>query len=58
MGELQDKMVEYRAKERISQAELARRCKLSLSTINAIEAGAQVPTMLTFNKIVDIIEGN
>lgn len=54
---LQEKMVLYRARERISQTELAERCGLTLQTINSIENGKQNPSKTTLVKIMDVIEG-
>ena len=53
---LADRMVRYRAKERISQKELARRCGLTLQTVNSIENGLQTPTKLTKAKIELVLE--
>lgn len=52
---LQDKMIEYRAKERISQAELARRAGVSLQTIGSVEQGSQTPSRVTRAKIELIV---
>lgn len=52
---LAERMVEYRAKERISQTELARRCGLSLQTVHSIETESQTPTKLTKAKIEIVI---
>lgn len=54
---LQDRMLDYRARNGISQRELARRCGLSVQTINSVENGLQVPTKLTERKICLIIDG-
>lgn len=56
MGELSKEMILYRAKERISQAELARRCGVSLQTINSIENELQSPSKVTEAKIRLVIE--
>lgn len=53
--ELIKKMIEYRAKESISQRELARRVGVSLQTINSIENGLQEPSKLTEAKIYLVI---
>lgn len=50
-----DDMVTYRAKERISQRELAERCGVSLQTINSIETGQQNPSQVTIRKIELVI---
>lgn len=51
MSELSNKMIEYRAKERISQKELAKRVGVTLQTINSIENGLQEPSKVTRAKI-------
>jgi DNA-binding XRE family transcriptional regulator len=53
---LQEEMIRYRAKERISQTELARRCGLTVQTINSVENGSQTPSKLTEAKIRMILE--
>ena len=55
--ELGELMVRYRAKERISQSELARRCGVSLQTINSVENGIQTPSKVTETKIRLVVEG-
>ena len=55
--DISEKMVEYRAKERISQAELAKRCGVSLQTINSIEMGHQTPSRVTLAKIEMVLKG-
>lgn len=57
MSELSERMVIYRAKERISQAELAKRCGVSLQTINSIETDTQTPSRVTRVKIEMVIGG-
>ena len=52
---LQERMVEYRAKERINQQELGERCGLSKQTINSIENGIQEPSRVTVAKIELVI---
>ena len=52
---LAERMIEYRAKERIPQKELAERCGVSVQTINSIENGLQTPSKLTEAKINLII---
>lgn len=56
MSELSEKMVLYRAKERISQSELAKRCGLTLQTIYSIEKGVQNPSRVTEAKIRLVVE--
>lgn len=55
MASLQERMIEYRAKERISQTELGARCGLSKQTINSIENKMQEPTKITLAKIELVI---
>ncbi len=52
-----ERMIEYRARERISQGELARRCGVSLQTINSVENGLQSPSKLTRTKIELVLKG-
>lgn len=54
---LQERMIMYRAKNRISQAELAKRCGLSKMTVNQIETGAQKPSKVTQAKIMLVVGG-
>lgn len=48
---LQDRMVNYRAKNRISQGELANLCGVTKQTINSVENGKQEPSRVTLAKI-------
>ena len=50
-----DRMIEYRARERINQQELADRCGVSKQTIYAIENGLQDPSKVTLAKIELVI---
>ena len=52
---LQERMIEYRAKERINQTELAKRVGVTTQTINSIETGAQEPSKITLAKIELVI---
>lgn len=52
---LAERMVLYRAKEGISQGELARRCGLSTQTVNSVENDTQVPSRVTVAKIELVI---
>lgn len=54
---LQEKMILYRAKNRISQEELSKLCGLSKMTINQIESGAQKPSKITYAKIMLVVGG-
>ena len=53
---LGERMIKYRARERISQGELAERCGLSLQTVNSVENGTQTPSKLTIAKIELVID--
>ena len=55
MASLQERMLNYRAKERISQTELGERCGLSKQTINSIENETQEPSKVTVAKIELVI---
>lgn len=55
---LQDKMILYRGKERISQKELAARCGLTVQTINSVENGIQHPSKLTEQKILLVVDAD
>lgn len=52
---LSERMIQYRARERINQRELANRCGLSLQTVNGIETGVQTPSRVTKVKIELVI---
>ena len=52
---LAERMLDYRAKENISQKELARRVGVTLQTVNSIETRQQTPSRLTVAKIELII---
>lgn len=55
MATLQDRMVEYRARERLSQKKLAERVGVTTQTINSIESGQQDPSKVTIAKIELVI---
>lgn len=57
MDNLQEMMLKYRARESISQRELARRANLAPQTVNNIERGIQDPSELTKMKLRLLIEG-
>lgn len=52
---LSERMVIYRAKQNISQSELARRCGVTPQTINSVENETQEPSKLTVAKIELVI---
>lgn len=52
---LQERMIQYRARERITQQELADRCGVSKQTIYSVEAGLQDPSRITMAKIELVI---
>lgn len=52
---LAERMIQYRARERINQRELAERCGLSLQTVNSVENETQTPSKMTMAKIELVI---
>lgn len=52
---LQERMIQYRAKERINQVELANRVGVTVQTINSVENGKQAPSKVTIAKIELVI---
>lgn len=48
---LQERMIEYRAKNDITQRELAEKVGVSVQTINSVENGTQTPAKVTQAKI-------
>ena len=52
---LPDRMIQFRAKERITQVELAERVGVSVQTICAIETESQEPSKITKAKIELVI---
>lgn len=54
--ELRKKMLDYRARNNISQYKLADLCKLTPQTVCNIENGVQTPSKLTKQKILNLIE--
>lgn len=58
MRDISKDMLNYRARENISQRELAARCKVTLQTINSVENGLQTPSKLTETKIRLVIGGS
>lgn len=53
---ISDEMIQYRARERINQQELADRCGLSKQTICSIENNLQEPSKVTLAKIKLVID--
>ena len=56
MTKLCEQMIKYRAKNRITQSELAKLCGLSTQTINSVETEQQKPSKITEAKIKLVIE--
>ena len=52
---LPERMLDYRAKNNMSQRELAEKVKVTIQTINSIERGLQEPSRLTRKKIELVI---
>lgn len=55
MAELRERMIEYRARERINQTEFANRVGVSKQTIYSVENGLQDPSKVTTAKIELVI---
>ena len=53
--ELSRKIIEYRAKHSLSQADFAKLCNISTQTACNVENGVQVPSKLTLQKILNVI---
>ena len=58
MTALAEAIVNYRARERISQGEFAKKAGVSLQTICNIETGQQDPSRLTVAKIMLVLNKN
>lgn len=56
MDSLQEKMVKFRARNRISQKEFAKMSGLSVQTICSVETGQQTPSRTTVAKIMMAME--
>ena len=50
-----ERMIQYRARERINQQELADRCGISKQTVYSIESDLQSPSKVTLAKIELVI---
>lgn len=57
MENLSDRIIVYRAKHRLSQGEMAKRCGISLSTLCSVEKRDQTPSKMTLAKIMLVLEG-
>lgn len=55
MATLQERMIQYRAKERLNQQELADKCGVSKQTIYSVENGYQTPNKVTAAKIEMVV---
>lgn len=55
MKELANKIVAYRAKNRLSQTEMAEKCGVSTQTISLIEREQQKPNRVTLAKIEFVV---
>lgn len=52
---LPERMLDFRAKNNMSQRELAEKVKVTIQTINSVERGLQEPSRLTRKKIELVI---
>lgn len=57
MSDLSDKIFMYRARHRLSQKEMAKRCGISLSTLCAVEKRDEEPSNRTLIRIMDVLDG-
>lgn len=56
MSELAKRIIRYRAINRLSQGDMARRCYVTKQTIWAIENDRQNPTKVTEAKIEEVLK--
>lgn len=54
---LKDRILDYRAKYGLSQAKMAKRCGITMTTLSNIERGIQTPSRLTEAKIERVLDG-
>lgn len=55
---LQDEMVQYRARNKMSQTEFAEKVGVTLQTINSVENGHQTPSKVTEAKIRIVLDSD
>lgn len=55
MNDLATRLVMYRAKYRLTQADLAKKCGVSTQTISLAERGLQKPNRVTLAKILMVV---
>ena len=55
---LQDEMVQYRARNKMSQTEFAEKVGVTLQTINSVENGHQTPSKVTEAKIRLVLDSD
>ena len=55
MADLANRMIEYRAKHRVTQKALGAMCGITTQTVNYIESGRQTPSKVTKAKIELVI---
>jgi DNA-binding transcriptional regulator YiaG len=54
---LQEEMIQFRARNNLSQKRFAELCNISIVTLNNVERGVQKPSTLTEAKIRMVIKG-
>ena len=54
--DLSERMIRYRAKNRLTQKQMAEQCGVSLQTICNVETGQQTPGKMTMTKILLVLE--
>lgn len=57
MSDLSNEIFMYRARHRLTQMEMAKRCGISLSTLCAVEKRDEEPSPRTLIRIMDVLEG-
>ncbi len=57
MENLREKMIDFRAKNNLSQSKAAKLAKVTLMTWGSVERGIQSPSKLTESKIIRVING-
>ena len=56
MDDLKERIIRFRAKNRITQREMAEKCGISSQTLCSIETGQQTPGKITRTKIELVLE--
>lgn len=54
--DLRERIIRYRAKNRLTQKEMAQRCGIAQQTLCSVETGQQTPGKMTLAKIELVLE--